>query len=260
VNAAKAMRSAACVIALAALVACRSSSPERSSETSDVNPNNPLGATLLMEQGLALVGQNKIADGLKKYDQALALQPKNPVVHNLIGVAELRAGETAKALDEFNRALALAPTYSDARNNRGTTYVRLGQYAMAETDFFTVLGDLTYANRAGVYFNLGSLYFGLGNLAAAEENLRRAAVPSGPVDAYFMLGQVEEKLAKPALAESAYRDAFSRAPERADIALALARLLESQGRSDEAREVYRKIIELAPNSPEAAEVRNKLGR
>ncbi|MFI5166571.1 MAG: tetratricopeptide repeat protein [Thermoanaerobaculales bacterium] len=240
------------------LVACASSS--RSSPASDVNPRDPLSATRLMEQGLALVGQRKVAEGLNSYNQALKLQPKNPTIHNLIGVAELQRGEAVKALDAFNRALALAPSYSDARSNRGTAYVQLGQYAMAETDFFAVLGDPTYANRTGVYFNLGALYLGRGNFTAAEENLRRAAVPSGPVEAYLLLGQVEERLAKPAAAESTYREAVARAPERPEIAFALGRLLEAQGRANEAREIYRKILEVAPGSREAAQVRGKLGQ
>jgi len=226
----------------------------------DVNAHDPLGATVLMQQGQMLVAEGRIADGMAKYQAVVKMQPKNPTIHNLIGQAELWRGDAAKAVDSFNRALALAPTYSDARNNRGVAYAQLGQYAMAESDYLAVLADTTYANRAGVYLNLGVLYFGRGNLGAAEENLRRAATASGPVDAYFLLGQVEEKLGKPALAESALREAATRAPERPDIALALGRLLEGQGRTDEARKIYVRILEVAPNSPEAAQVRPKVSR
>ena len=238
---------------------CASSST-RAARATDVNPADPLGATTLMQQGQMLVAEGRVNEGMAKYQAVLQMQPKNPTIYNLIGQAELYRGGWAKALDSFNRALTLAPTYSDARNNRGVAYVRLGQFAMAESDYLTVLADTTYANRAGVYLNLGSLYLGRGNLAGAEENLRRAAVASGPVDAYFLLGQVEEKMQRPAAAESAYREATTRAPERPDIALALAHLLESQGRADEAHKLYLRILELAPNSPEAAQARSKVGR
>ncbi|MDD5562598.1 MAG: tetratricopeptide repeat protein [Thermoanaerobaculaceae bacterium] len=250
-----------CLSLLGALVllgACASSKPAPANLPPEIDPNDPLAATMLMQQGQALVAEGKIPDGMAKFKLALSIQPKNPTVYNLIGMAELQSGKPAKALDAFNSALTLAPQYSDARNNRGAAYIQLGQYAMAEADFLAVLGDPTEANRAGVYFNLGSLYFSRGNLAAAEENLRRAAVPTGPVEAYFMLGQVEERLGQPARAETAYRDAMSRAPERADIVFALGKLLETKGRKDEAMALFRRVIALAPNSAEAQQARARL--
>lgn len=243
------------VAVLLVLAACASSKPARTDLPPGIDPNDPLAATKLMQQGQAQVAEGKFPDGLAKFKVALSLQPKNPTIYNLMGMAELQAGEPAKALEAFNNALILAPQYSDARNNRGAAYVQLGQYSMAEADFLAVLGDPTEANRAGVFFNLGSLYFSRGNLAAAEENLRRAAVPNGPVEAYFMLGQVEERLGQPARAETAYRDAAARAPERADIAFALGKLLEAQGRKDEAAVLFRRVIALTPNSVQARQAR-----
>ncbi|MGE5236296.1 MAG: tetratricopeptide repeat protein [Acidobacteriota bacterium] len=241
-------------------VACASTSSTPSATPVEVGRNDPLAATMLMQQGQALVNEGRIEAGVEKYRAALQLQPTNPTIHNLLGVAELQSGNAAKALASFNTALKLAPTYSDARNNRGAAYVQLGQYSMAEADFLTVLGDNLYANRAGVYFNLGSLYFGQGNYLAAEENLRKAAVDAGPVEAYALLARVQQRLGKDELAESTLRQAMARAPERADLVLALADLLEGEKRGAEARELYEKILILAPNSPEAAQARARLGK
>jgi Flp pilus assembly protein TadD len=241
------------------MVACTSSPPARPAEAApEIDPTNPLAGTLLMQQGRALVNEGKIPEGMAKYALALKLQPDNPTLHNLIGMAELQRGNAAKALESFNRALLLAPKYSDALSNRGAAYMQLGQYSLAESDFLSVLSDNTYANRSGVYYNLGSLNFVRGNLAAAEENLRRATREAGPVEAYFLLGQVEERLGKVALAETAYRDAMTRAPERPDVILALATLVEAQGRKGEARELYLKVIAVAPGSPEAHQARVRL--
>jgi len=244
--------------ALAALAACASSGPKASTLAPDADPADPLAATRLMQQGQALVAEGRAAEGLEKYRVAQRLQPRNPTIYNLIGVAELRQRHPAKAVEAFNQALALAPEYSDARNNRGAAYVQLGQFAQAETDYVAVLGDSTYASRTSVFFNLGSLYLSRGNMSAAEENLRRAAVPSGPTEAFLLLGQVDETLGRPALAETAYREGMAKAPERVDIALALAKLLDAAGRADEAREVYRRIVSLAPNSPEAQQARARV--
>lgn len=224
-----------------------------------VDPSDPLAPTMLMREGQALVSEGKVPEGLARYRAALRLQPTNPTIHNLIGQAELRGGDAVKAMESLNQALMLAPMYTDARNNRGAAYVALNQYSLAEADFLSALTDSTYANRAGVLYNLGALYAARGNLAAAEENLGRAATPAGPVEAYVLLGQVQQRLEKTDLAEASFRAAMQRAPERVDIAMLLARYLDQRGRRDEARKIYQRVIELSPGSPEAVEARARLG-
>lgn len=224
-----------------------------------MDPKDPLAPTMLMREGQALVGEGKIDEGLARFRAAVRIQPANPTIHNLIGQAQLRKGDAVKALASFTQAITLAPTYTDARNNRGAAYIALNQLSLAEADFLSALGDTTYANRAGVLYNLGALYVARGSLAAAEENLKKAATPAGPVEAYALLGQVQDRLEKPALAEASFRAAVERAPERADVAMMLARHLESVGRAEEARKIYRRVIELSPGSPEAAQARAKLG-
>ena len=252
-------RLSACLVALVLVVACASTPPPGPAATApEIDTKGPLAGTMLMQQGRALVNEGKVSEGLEKYKVALQLQPNNPTLHNLIGMAELQRGDSARAVDSFNRALMFAPNYSDALSNRGVAYRQLGQFSLAESDFLSVVSDNTYANRSGVYYNLGSLYLIRGNLTAAEENLRKATREAGPVEAYILLGQVEEKLGKALLAETAYRDAMSRAPERPDAILALAKLVDAQGRRGEAHELYLKVIAVAPNSPEAQQARVRL--
>lgn len=248
------------VLVAAALGGCASSTPGRSSLPPGIDPKDPLAAVTLMQQGQALLTENRPDAAVERFEAARSLQPTNPTVHNVLGVAELRRHNPQAALDSFNRALSLAPSYSDARNNRGAAYSQLKQFSMAESDFLAVLSDPTYSNRAGVLFNLGSLYMSRGNLTAAEENLRRATASGGPVDAFLLLAQVEEKLGRLELAEKAYLEACGRAPERADVGMGLARLYEGQGRHKEAAELYRKILAQSPGSPEAQEIRALQGR
>ncbi|HPC82211.1 MAG TPA: tetratricopeptide repeat protein [Thermoanaerobaculaceae bacterium] len=242
------------------MAACASSKPAPPRVAPELDPADPLAAIKLMQRGQTLLAEGKADAAVEHFQAARALQPGNPTVHNVLGVAELQRRNGQVALASFNKALELAPTYSDARNNRGAAYLQLGQLAMAEADFLAVLADSTYANRAGVLFNLGSLYLRKGNLPAAEENLRRSTTSGGPVEAYLALASVEERLGHPELAEKAYLEAMARAPERADLAMALARLYESQGRTKEAEEQYKKILATSPDSPEAQEIRARGGK
>jgi tetratricopeptide (TPR) repeat protein len=245
-----------------ALVAggCSSSKPKPPAGAPEVNPNDPLAATMLMQQGQALQGEGRVDDAIAKYRAALTLQPTNPTIHNLLGVAELQRGDAPKALEHLTRALQLAPSYSDARNNRGAAYLQLNQLAHAESDFLAVLTDRTYANRPGVYFNLGLLYVRRGDFAAAEENLRKAAVPSGPGEAFLALAQVQEKLGKIDSAEIALRAAQTRDPDQPRVLLALAQFLDRQREGKGAQELYRRIVSIAPDTPEAAAARERLRR
>jgi tetratricopeptide (TPR) repeat protein len=249
----------ALTVALVVLPGCASSS-RGAGASPETAAQNPMAATLLMEQGQALANQGRFDAGIAKYEAAVKLQPQNPTIYNLLGQVLLAKGDATKALDDFNHALQLAPTYSDARNNRGAAYAALRQFTQAESDYLTVLADRTYQNRAGTLFNLGALYAAQGNYAAAEENLRQAATPAGPVAAYALLGKVEVQLGKPDVAENVYRQALARAPERADIMMALAGLYQTENRDKEATELYERVVAIAPGSKEAAQARTHLRR
>jgi Tfp pilus assembly protein PilF len=242
------------LLALLVLFGCASSSaPPQDQLLAGLDPKDPLAPVSLLQEGASLLRDGRVEDALKRFQAAAQLQPANPVVHNFIGLAFLAKNQPAKALEAFTRALSLAPTFTDARNNRGVAYQALGQLAQAESEFLAALQDLTYANRAGVFFNLGTVYFSQGRLEAAEENLAKAASSAGPVEAFVLLGQVQERLGKTAAAMETYRKGMAKAPERADLPLRLGVLLLNQGKKEEAHELFRKVVELAPDSREAAQ-------
>jgi type IV pilus assembly protein PilF len=242
------------------VVGCSSSGAARKGSTSEVDPKDPLAATMLMQQAQGLLNGGEPAQAVEKLNAALALQPRNPTIVNFLGLAELRRGNAVKALEQFNRALELAPAYTDARNNRGVTYRQLSQPGMAEVDFLAVLTDSTYANRAGALLNLGALYMSQGNFEAAETNLHKSTRLFGPPEAFHMLGQVEQHLGHAELAEKNLREAVSREGDKVEFMLSLAEFLDTAGRRDEALEFYRKILASRPNSPEADKARVALGR
>jgi len=248
-------------MALLLLAGCAASQPAPApSLPPEFDPRDPLAPTLLMQQGQVFVDEGRIEAGLERYQAAQRLQPSNPTVFNLIGVAELRRDQPLRALEAFNRALSLAPNYSDARNNRGAAYAQLGQLAQAEADFLAALADTTYANRSGLFFNLGALYLNRSQLEAAEENLRRATRGAAPLEAFLLLAEVQERQGKIEMAEASLRTALSRAPERSIIPRLLGEFLLRQNRRDEAREFFQRVVALAPDSEDARLARSALER
>ena len=93
------------------LAACASSTgrsaaaPGTAAAVPEVDPRDPLAPTRLMREGHALVAEDRVEEGVARYRAALKLQPANPTIHNLIGQAELRRGDSVKALEAFNQAL-----------------------------------------------------------------------------------------------------------------------------------------------------------
>ncbi|MCU0292223.1 MAG: tetratricopeptide repeat protein, partial [Thermoanaerobaculaceae bacterium] len=126
------------LVVAAVLGGCASSAPSGSPDVPSVDPKDPLAAMKLMQEGQTLLAEGRPDEAATRFQAARKLQPKNPTVHNVLGVAELRRHNPQAALLAFNQALALAPSYSDARNNRGAAYLQLKQYAMAESDFLAV--------------------------------------------------------------------------------------------------------------------------
>jgi tetratricopeptide (TPR) repeat protein len=60
-------------------------------------------------RGAVLYGQGKSAEGDAAEQQALALDPLNPDVHDLIGRRKLRGGDAAGAAEAFQKAIDLEP-------------------------------------------------------------------------------------------------------------------------------------------------------
>jgi tetratricopeptide (TPR) repeat protein len=64
-------------------------------------------------------------------ERASAVQPHDPVVHQLLGRIHLAGGRTADAVDELRRALRLDPQAVAAQRLLGFALVQLGRFAEA---------------------------------------------------------------------------------------------------------------------------------
>jgi tetratricopeptide (TPR) repeat protein len=116
------------------------------------------------------------------------------------------------------------------------------------------------ARSAEDHFLLAELLYRVGDTTAARERYYVALeIDEDFVEARANLGCVLAETGQRDLAIAAFEGALSRHPEYPDVLFHLARTLDDAGRADEALVHWRNFLSLAPDSPWAAEARDRLG-
>jgi tetratricopeptide (TPR) repeat protein len=95
--------------------------------------------------------------------------PKDPVLHNKIGIAYHQLLQMKLALKEYETAVKLKPNYEEAINNIGTIYYAEKSYRRATSWFSRALKLAPEDSKsAAVYVNLGSAWFSRKNYERAQ--------------------------------------------------------------------------------------------
>ena len=101
-----------------------------------------------LSEGLRLVGQGKLSDGISFYEQSIQLNPESAVAHEYLGYAKLRRAQINRdaqpddvqiAIQAFERAASLDPKYVWAPYNLALAYWQAGRKDEAVTQVKRVL-------------------------------------------------------------------------------------------------------------------------
>lgn len=205
------------------------------------NPKDPVGHLLL---GVAQYWNGLVDDSIASYKTALELDPDNAEGHLLLGISYAWKDDAAGAETEFRRATELDPTRADAQMNLGSIRESANDYPSA-LELFRKAVDLDKKNPL-YRFQLGSLYRKLGRDADAVEQFKEAvSLQPDYEDAYLELGCAEDRLGdKDAVAT--LRKAVELKPGDSVARLRLARLLLEAGQSRKARSVMAGAFHLTP--------------
>jgi len=168
-------------------------------------------------------------------------------------------GESAKALASFESALKLRPSLTEAQFNRAVALLRLGDAAKASPVFQKIFADESSSLRAEAAYHNGIALDRLGRIADAETWLTRARALDPKLDAALLyIGTLRERRGDLQGAGRAYLDYLKAHPDSVTAMLRFGLSAQRAGRLDVARSYLQRVIDAAPDSPEALEARKFL--
>lgn len=122
-------------------------------------------ARMLLRQGYDPVAEENAR-------KAVALDPKLPLAHFLLGEFYLYKSDLAKAKEEFEQEIQLNPAYAGTYDRLADTYTRLAKYDDAERLLQRAI--LLDANATGPYILMGKVQIKKADYAQASMYLERA--------------------------------------------------------------------------------------
>lgn len=180
-------------------------------------------------------------------------------IENLRGFALMMKGENAKALTAFDAALKLDSSLPEPRFNRAIVQLRLGQHAKASADFEKIYADPHSPLRADAAYHNGIALDRLGRPADAETFLDRALKLDPKLDAALLyIATLRERRGDLQGAGRAYLEYLKSHPDSPVALLRFGISAQRNGNPETAVSYLRRVLAVAPNSPEAVEARKFL--
>ncbi len=224
-------------------------------------------------------------------EPGLTQQPENAQLLTVRGAAKAQLGDVPGAFEDAEAAVKLAPAdeyavallaslyRQNARSDRAIEVVRAGiEQLPRSTDLRVVLADLELAHERTAEaeaqlakvielqpkelshrYRLARFYMLTKNPAAAERALRDAVNASPDnVDAKVALVELIATNQGVVPAEAEMKAFAAQDTDDGKLQLALARFYETHARADDAKGVYRKVIEVQETKPDGLLARNRL--
>lgn len=161
--------------------------------------------------------------GVKSFEEAIVLEPSNPILYTELGKLYALTGQTDKARDSFNKAIEKKSDYADALIQEALLLEGKGIL----TEAISKLETLVQANPFYVdgLFQLGRLYFNDGRIAEAIELFKRITflIPSHS-NAHYSLGVAYAAQRKNNLAIEEFEKVLELNPGQQDVIKKLEQL------------------------------------
>ena len=205
------------------------------------------GAQVNLGEALLSLGQPSLAKDAFDAAAELAAGRIEPLIGRADALEEM--GRPDEAAAEWFAAVRRAPDSVDARLGKGAFHLRSGAPAAALKEFDAAVRLSDEGADADALFNRGLANIALNRAAEAERDFS-AVLEQYPSDAGAYFQRARAKAGRDdrgALAD--YARASELAPEWADPWYRAGRILDAQGRADEANRMLRRAFELGLKDP-----------
>jgi len=171
--------------------------------------------------------QGKTLEAIEALQKAIAIDGRLAEAHDYLGLIYLQQSDLKQARREFKKAIGINPYYTDGYNNLGIVYREQGKFDKAMTSFEKALQDKAYRTPERIQLNIAYTWMARGDATAAIRHFEQAV----SLNPKYPLGY-----------------------------LGLGKAYQKAGRAEQAEKSFRKVVDLAPESPAAAEARQILSR
>ena len=211
--------------------------------------------------GEAYIREGDYTKALRKLLEAEKLYAEDPHLQYDLGLVYMAKEKPNKAIEHFKKAVEIKPDYTPAKNSLGVAYLAQKKWDDAIACFKEITGDLLYATPHYPLSNLGWAYYNKKEYELAEKYYKDALkieprfviALSGLGKTYIATGKIPESVV-------IFEKAVKISPSSAELYLDLADAYRLSREYKKALNAYKKVIELAPDSPLAVDAQKEMAR
>ncbi len=209
--------------------------------------------------GEAYIREEDYTKALRKLLEAEKLYAEDPHLQYDLGLVYMAKERIDLAIHHFKKAMEIKPDYTPAKNSLGAAYLAQKKWNDAISCFKEITEDLLYVTPHYPLSNLGWAYYNKKEYDLAEKYYqdalkiepRFAIALSGLGKTYIATGRISEAIA-------ALEKAVKNSPNSAELYLDLADAYRLSRKYKKALNAYKKVIELAPDSPLAVDAQKEI--
>jgi Tfp pilus assembly protein PilF len=218
-------------------------------------------ADLFLESAQAAFRDGDLPATFQALREAESLQPKNPEIHHLRGLAFYARQELKSAESSVRRALELGPKASNLKTTLGRILIDLGRDREAIPVLEEAGKDPTYSEAYKPLTSLGILYYRRNQWSEAKREFDRAIQlqPQYACLAYYYRGHLDLRESKTTEALVNYTQATkSFCGGFADAHYAIGLVYQRTKQYALARQKFMEVRQLFPNSTVATQAMDQL--
>ncbi|MBF0467482.1 MAG: tetratricopeptide repeat protein [Desulfamplus sp.] len=219
-------------------------------------------AAATKELGEAYMAQGNYTAALNEFIKVEKITPHDPYLHNDLGLTYMAKKRFDLAEEHFKKAIELNKEYIPAKNNLGSAYLKQQKWDLAIACFEEISDNLLYATPHYPLSNLGWAYLGKRDLALAMKYFKMAleAQPDfinavhGLATTYIEGSQLQSAFKLLTLKiEQEKEDSGAVVILYADLAM----VYEKNRQFGKAKEIWKKVAEMAPAGSELSREANR---